>query len=240
MKILALDTSAGYACAALLEDDRLIFEARDLSGHAHSVTLLPMIESMMRAHGLKTGDIDLFAVSAGPGSYTGLRIGISTAMGLAQGRGRCCMAVSSLEALAMNLADSDGLICPVIDARRDRMYTALFVSEGGALKRCAKDELTTLTEIDRRLESLGAVVRLTGDGYEKSLAALTYGKIKKTPPLLRQASAYAVGLTAYGKLSDKKEEVVEAGMLRPVYLNAVQAERERLERLEKEKGSDEA
>ena len=114
MKLLALDSSATVATVALCEDDRLLAEYTLNNGNTHSETLLPMVESVLRSYGITVRDVDLFAASNGPGSFTGVRIGAATLKGLAFGAGKPCLGVSTLEAIAENLSVRAGLICPVI------------------------------------------------------------------------------------------------------------------------------
>ena len=233
MKILALESSAGVASVALCENEKLLHLVQDHSGHTHSETLLPMVASALEKHGLCPHDIDLFACSVGPGSYTGLRIGVATVKGLAFGTGKPCVPVSSLEALAQNCACFEGLICPVMDARRDQMYTAFFESKDQVLRRLTDDDLLPLSEIAAKVRKYGRRIRFVGDGYEKTVKALHSDLTKDTPELLRHANAYSVALCAYRKYSLSPHENYDESLLSPTYLRAVQAERERLERLSK-------
>ena len=234
MKILALESSAGTASVALCEDDKLLHLVQDRSGHTHSETLLPMIVSALEKHRLTVRDIDLFAVPAGPGSYTGLRIGVATVKGLASGTGKPCVPVSSLEALAQNAACFDGIVCPVMDARREQMYTALFESKSGKLTRKTEDMLLPLSELEKLLRKTGRTVRFVGDGYEKTAAALRV-KIKETPEPMRLANAYSVAVCALAHYLEEPDKNYDESLLSPVYLRATQAERERLQR-EEQKG----
>ena len=158
MKVLALESSAGIAGVALLEDEKILYLSEDVLGHTHSETLLPMIAECLERHGLEPKDVDLFACAAGPGSYTGVRIGVATVKGLASGSGKPCIGVSSLEALAHNCTDLEGVLCPVMDARRDQMYTALFECRRGEVKRRSEDALLPLEQLDRVLKALGRQV----------------------------------------------------------------------------------
>ena len=126
MKILGIDTTAKTATAAIVEDGRLIAITVLNTPNTHSVTLLPMIDGLLKSAGLTLNDIDVFSCSVGPGSFTGVRIGTSAIKGLAYANGKPCVGVSSLEALAMNVTAEDGIICPVMDARRGQLYNALF------------------------------------------------------------------------------------------------------------------
>lgn len=236
MKILSVDTSAGYACAALAEDTVLLHETCDLSGRAHSQTLLPMIAQMLSLHGLRPHDLDLCVCSLGPGSYTGIRIGVATVKGLLSGSGIPVVPVSSLEALASGCRFFDGVICPVIDARRDQMYTALFSCKNGELTRMTPDGVLLLSELDRLLKKTGRVVLPVGDGYEKALQKLTYGKLKPLPEEHRHTRAFGAALAGYRAYLRDPSLAVDESLLLPRYLKATQAERE-LEERKKAKGT---
>ena len=209
MKILSLDSTAKTATAALCEDETLLAEYTLNNGNTHSETLLPMVESILSAFSLKPHDIELFACAAGPGSFTGVRIGVATVKGLAFGSGRPAVGVSTLEALARNLdfGDTDAearepkIICPVMDARRGQLYTARFVRRGGGLER----EAETLP--------LGKVW-LCGDGYSLVRGLMPEGSTFETPERLRYQSAYSVALSALGAY--RRGEVQDAESLRPV------------------------
>ena len=167
MKILAVDSTAKTATVALCDDRTMLAEFTLNNGNTHSETLLPMIESMLNAFGMKPHDVDLFACSAGPGSFTGVRIGVATVKGLAFGSGRPAVGVSTLEALARNLDfgdDASKIICPVMDARRGQLYTARFVRRGSELERLTPDRAISYTEFENETLPLGKVW-LCGDGY---------------------------------------------------------------------------
>ncbi len=224
MKILALDTSAAVATVALCEDSMLLAEYTVNNGNTHSETLLPMIENVLANFKLCTKDIDLFAASAGPGSFTGVRIGVATLKGLAFGMNIPCVEVSTLEALAENAVALGGLICPVMNARRSQVYTALFQSDGKALTRILEDSAMSIAELDGYLSAFGEAVVFVGDGYKITLAALQKTTAKPIPDRLRHQSAYSVASVAYRKfligesVSDKQFKVN--------YLRPSQAERE--------------
>ncbi len=238
MRILALDSSTGFASVALTENRTLLHLTQDRSGHAHSETLLPTVVSALDKHRLTPRDIDLFSCVVGPGSYTGVRIGVATVKGLAWGSGKPCVPVSSLEALAEN-CPCDGLICPVIDARRGQMYTALFEKKNGVLHRIFEDELLPLFEIGKRLKRMNRKTLLTGDGCKTCEELLNNEKWRAAPELLCNANAYGAAVCALRIFSENAEQPLtlrktfhEADLL-PVYLRETQAERERAERLGK-------
>ena len=135
MKILALDSSATVATVAVCDDGALLAEYTLNNGNTHSETLLPMVECVLGKLSMTVNDIDIFAASSGPGSFTGVRIGAATLKGLAFAQGKTCVGVSTLEALATNLSLYEGIVCPVMNARRSQVYTALFRSNGKAFRR---------------------------------------------------------------------------------------------------------
>ena len=228
MKILSLDSSAIVASVALCEDGKLLAEYTINNGNTHSETLLPMVESVLRLWGLKADDVDLFACSAGPGSFTGVRIGAATVKGLAFGRGRPCVGVSTLEAIAENLSLHRGLICPVMNARRQQVYCALFRSDGDTLTRLLPDSALSIAELDELLAAYGEEVVFCGDGYDVTLPALTKTRPIPTPERLRHQSAYSVAQVALRHYL--AGDAVTDATLAVTYLRPSQAERTRMER----------
>ena len=232
MKILALDSSAVVGTVALCEDLKLIAHYTLNTGNTHSQTLLPMVESVLKLAEWEIGEIDLFAVSHGPGSFTGVRIGISTIKGLAFGKNIPCAGVSTLEALAYNLRGVNGIVCPVMNARRSQVYNALFDCKDGVLTRLCPDRAISIAELDEELATMQQPIYLCGDGYDITLDGLAKATVVPVPEEQRYQSAYSValcGLDAYnnGNYTDDTT-------LAPVYLRPSQAERERNERLAKE------
>lgn len=236
MKILALDSTARAASAAIAEDDRILSYTVADSGFTHSEILLPMAEELCRASSLTLSDFDYYAVTVGPGSFTGVRIGVSVVKGLAlrypETDKANCVAVSTLEALAENLTGLDGIYCAVMDARRGEVYNALFRYEGGTLVRLCEDRALPLSVLAEELNTVyGAYpVRLVGDGYEvaeKALSAVGVSLVP-TPALLRLQNAASVAKCAYRLINEGK--AVTDRTLSPVYLRLPQAERERLEK----------
>lgn len=228
MKILSLDTSAVVASVAVSEDLTPLAEYTLNNGNTHSETLLPMVESALDALSLKVSDVDLFALSAGPGSFTGVRIGAATVKGLAFGSEKPCVEVSTLEALAENLAFSEGLICPVMNARRSQVYTALFRSNGKELTRLMPDSALSIEELDAILSEYGESVSLVGDGYGITEKEITKTALKFVPEPLRLQSALSVARVAYRKYA--AGEYGDDKALSVNYLRPSQAERERAER----------
>ncbi len=228
MKILSLDSSAEVASVALCENEALLAEYTLNNKNTHSETLLPMIESILGKLNMTADQIDLFAASSGPGSFTGVRIGAATLKGLAFGKSTPCVEVSTLEALAENLVIHKGLICPVMNARRSQVYTALFRSDGQALTRLLPDSAMSISELDALLSEYGEAVAFCGDGYGITVSALTSTSSEFVPNRLRHQSAYSVAQVAYrqytqgASVTDKKFKVT--------YLRPSQAEREMAEK----------
>ncbi len=224
MKILALDTSATVATVALCEDERLLAEYTLNNGNTHSETLLPMVESVLKNFRMTPKDIDLFAVCAGPGSFTGVRIGAATLKGLAFGTATPCVEVSTLEALAQNAVMYKGLICPVMNARRSQVYTALFRSDGQKLSRLTPDCAMAISELDQMLSVYGEPVAFTGDGYDITLAEIKQTPVYPTPIRQQFQSACSVASVAYRMYLNG--ETVSDKVLKVNYLRPSQAERE--------------
>ena len=230
MLILAFESSARAASVALVEDGRLISQYSQCSGLTHSRTLLPMAEDMLKNAELSLDKVDLFAVAHGPGSFTGVRIGVSTVKGLAWAADKPCVGVSTLEAMAWHGLAAGGLVCPVMDARRAQVYNALFRVENGKPVRLCEDRPIALSQLAEELRTLSAPAFLIGDGAELAEKYLREQAIPCTvaPENLRWQSAWGVAMAAMDKTPGN------ADALLPVYLRLSQAERERQERLAKE------
>ena len=230
MLILAFESSAKAASVALVEDGRLISQYSQCSGLTHSRTLLPLAEDMLKNAELSLDKVDLFAVAHGPGSFTGVRIGVSTVKGLAWAADKPCVGVSTLEAMAWHGLAAGGLICPVMDARRSQVYNALFRVENGKLIRLCEDRPIALSQLAEELRALNAPAFLIGDGAELAEKYLREQAISCTvaPENLRWQSAWGVAMAAMDKAPGN------ADALLPVYLRLSQAERERQERLARE------
>ncbi len=235
MKILALDSTAGPASAAILEDGKLLGEYFINTRQTHSQTLLPMVESVLQCTGSTLEEIGLFAVSAGPGSFTGVRIGVACIKGLAFPKDTLCAGVSTLEAMAYNLVDREGILCAVMDARCGQVYNALFAADGKKLTRITEDRALAAEELAQECKKYEQPIFLVGDGAE-----LCYNKdsfqqlnVELPPQPLRYQRAWGVALAA-GKAYQEGKAVVPA-QLAPVYLRLPQAERELKKRLEQKK-----
>ena len=234
MKILAIESSALTASVALCEDTLPIAAMTLQTGHTHSDTLLPMIEQLLAHAGWSVEDIDLFAVPVGPGSFTGIRIGVSLIKGLAFDSGKPCVGVSSLEGMAYNLVGFSGILCPVMDARRNQLYNALFRWDGDTLVRLTEDRLIPATELANELSAYGEQVILTGEGSAILQKASTEDVTYVIPsPLM--ATQNAVGVAQLALCEYNVGKAVSDGELLPVYLRPSQAERERNERIAEQK-----
>lgn len=232
MKLLALESSAKAASCAVLEDGALLASAWQATGLTHSRTLLPMAEDMLRNSELTVQDMDTVAVAAGPGSFTGLRIGVAAVKGLAWASEKPCIPVSTLEAMAWPLACMEGLIVCAMDARRQQIYNAVFLADGGTLTRLREDRALSLEDAAADLAKMDGPMTIVGDGARLCYDFLT-GRgtaCQLAPGHLRLQSAVGVGLAAYRRWP---EGTVSAQDLTPVYLRLSQAERERLAREEK-------
>lgn len=222
--ILGIDSSAITAGCALMDDSGKVIAEQFLNTkHTHSQTLLPMIDSMLKCAGVAVSELDAAAVTVGPGSFTGLRIGVSTVKGMCYGAGIKCVPVSSLEAIAYNFPGIDGTIVCCMDARCGQVYNAIFRSEGGVITRQCADRAIRLEELARELEAMSGRIILAGDGAELAHKS-TEGKYELAPYPLRFQRGSGVCLAAMGR------EQIDPAALMPSYLRLPQAERERLAR----------
>ena len=233
MKILALETSAKAVSCALYEDGKRLAFSFQNSGLTHSCTLMPMVDDMLRNCECDKHSIDVIACAAGPGSFTGLRIGIAATKGLAWGLEKPCAGVSTLEAMAAQMGGTMDTVVAVMDARRNQVYNALFRAEGGALTRLTEDRAIALEELGKDLENEKNPVFLVGDGSN-----LCYNTLKEALPNLvlppehrMHQRAAGVGLVAAEMIA--RGEPGDAATLEPNYLRLSQAERERLAREQK-------
>lgn len=233
MKILAVDSSAGAASAAVTENEKILSECFLNIGLTHSQTLMPMIEAALKNAGLTIHDIDMLAVTNGPGSFTGVRIGVAAIKGLAVGAELPCCGISTLEAMAQSFAGfTDCIICGAMDARRSQVYTALFRCENGEIKRLTEDEAISIEQLGERLAVFEEPIFLVGDG-----AALCFKMLGKNadniylaPENIRYQRASGAAFAAVRG----EYKPVSAGELEVKYLRLPQAEREL--KLKKEKG----
>ena len=229
MLTLAFESSAKAASAALCEDGRLISQVIQCSGLTHSRTLLPMAEDLLKNAETDMKQIDCFAVAQGPGSFTGIRIGIATVKGLAWAAEKPCIGVSTLAAMAWNGTAAGGLVCAVMDARRSEVYSALFRIRDGIPVRLCPDRAISLSALAEELETMDETPFLVGDGAELTASFLRERELafRFPPECLRWQSAWGVAMESVGKKQISSQELL------PVYLRLSQAERERQARLMK-------
>lgn len=221
--ILGIESSAISAGCALTEGGKIVAESFLNTRHTHSETLLPMVRDMLKSAGVTLSDVERIAVTAGPGSFTGLRIGIATVKGLCMGAEKPCVGVSTLETIAYNFTGTDGVICACMDARCKQVYNALFRSENGIITRICDDRAITLAELSEELSKLDEKIILAGDGAEIT-DAFTEGKFSLAPPQLRFQRGSGVCFAA------ENAEVIKPEALMSTYLRLPQAERERMAR----------
>ena len=233
MLILAFETSAKAASVALTEGGKLLGEAYQNTGLTHSQTLMVMAEDVLKQCGKLAADVEAVAVAEGPGSFTGVRIGVAAAKGFAWGKEIPCYGVSTLEAMAESLGAFDGYVCPCMDARRSQVYNALFLAEGGKLTRVSEDRAIALADLKEELKNLPKSVFLVGDG-----ANLCYNTLKEDVPNLvlppeHRIHQRAVGVAILAQRMADAGIAPSGGELNPNYLRLSQAEREKLERNKK-------
>lgn len=231
MLTLAFESSAKAASVALCQDGSLLSQSLQCTGLTHSRTLLPMAEDLLKNTGYTMADIDIFAVARGPGSFTGIRIGVSAVKGLSWAAGKPCIGVSTLAAMAWNGISAGGLICAVMDARRFEVYQAFFRIEEGRPVRLCPDRAISLEVLAEELAASSDVPFLVGDG-----AVLADEYLRKcglqtrlAPEPLRFQNAWGVAMEAEGKPPGSSQDLL------PVYLRLSQAERERQARMRKQK-----
>ena len=241
MKILALETSAKSVSVAVTEDGVLLAQSYQNRGLTHSVTLMPLLDTMLQSAGLTLDDIGLVAVTHGPGSFTGLRIGVAAVKGMAQVLDKPCIAVSALEGLAYNLSDRTGIICPALDARCGQVYTAWFDADR-QMQRMHEDCALMADQLCEQLIPLSqqAPITLVGDG-----AQLVKDTMQTIDPQLADRLllpgkhlllqyAYGIGLAAWRQVTQQKMPLISAQQLVPVYLKLPQAQRELQLKLKKQ------
>ena len=224
MLILGIDTAAAPCCAAVYDTDKQQTLGSVVINNklTHSVTLMPVVSDLLRNSGITTEDIDLFAVANGPGSFTGLRIGISAVKGMAFTASKPCAAVSTLEAMAYNVAMCDGVVCASIDARCNQVYTATFLNDNGTVTRLTDEECLKADELAARLSEYDGDIILVGDGAQLVKKAADEQGIdtRLAPDPLRFQTGYGVCLAAMNA------ERIAPEQLMPMYLKLPQAQRE--------------
>lgn len=222
MKILAVDSSAKACSVAILEDNRILGSFFINTALTHSQTLVPMIDSVLKNTSSHMESIDYFAVSTGPGSFTGVRIGVSAIKGIAMPLNKLCAAVSTLEAMAYNVIDSDCVVCAVMDARCNQVYNAMFRVENGAVSRLCEDRALSIDDLGNELKGCKEKIILIGDGAE--LCYNSFKELSSNILLSQEAQRYqnAVGVA----MASVEKPLISAAELMPSYLRLPQAERE--------------
>lgn len=235
MKILALDSSGLVASVAVAQDDVLVAEYTVNYKKTHSQTLLPMLDEIVSMTEMDLGSIDAIALAAGPGSFTGLRIGAATAKGLGLALDKPIVSVPTVDALAYNLYDTDKVICPMMDARRRQVYTGLYTFENHCLKTLKEQTPAAVEDLAGWLNELGREVIFLGDGvpvYRGIVEEKVKVPFSFAPAHLHRQRAGAVA--ALGMVYFREGRLENARDCRPEYLRLSQAERERAEKLKKE------
>ena len=227
MKILGVDSSATAASAAVYCDGKILADVFSNTGLTHSQTLLPMVESVLKSAGCTVNDIDLIAVSNGPGSFTGVRIGVSAIKGIAQPLSKKCVAVSTLEAIAKPLENTGCLAVAVMDARCNQVYTARFDCSGG-FKRVSPDEAITIDELGEKLTDITQPIVLIGDGTNVAYKKLAdkLANVSTASACVRYQNGSSVALIAAENYENGTLEALDAKDVLPNYLRLSQAERE--------------
>ena len=235
MLTLAFETSAKAASVALTENGKLLGESYQNTGLTHSQTLMVMAEDLLKQCGKTVSDITAVAVAEGPGSFTGVRIGVAAAKGLSWGGQIPCYGVSTLEAMAESLGVWEGHICACMDARRNQVYNALFLVDKGVITRVSEDRAIALTDLKEDLEHIDGPIFLVGDGSSLTHKMLSNEIDSLILPPEHRMHQRAVGVAL---LAEKKQAAGDSGdgnALTPNYLRLSQAERERAEKMQNAK-----
>ena len=233
MNIVAIDTSGPVASCAVMKDGEIVHAISMNQGLTHSETIMPALDESMFAAGLTAKEVDVFAAVAGPGSFTGVRIGVCAVKGLAHAYNTPCVQIDALEALAMNFQHFNGIACPILDARRNQVYCAAFDMKNGLPERILEDDAIEIGAFleklprDRKLVFLGDGLRVHAQKIRETLGEQAI----IAPANLRQLRAEAACLLA----EQKKDQWMEGRMLTPIYLRVPQAERERNARMNEAK-----
>ena len=235
MKVLSLDTATASATCAILDDNSVLGEITFNYKKQHSLILMPIIDELFNNVGMSINDIDGFVASKGPGSFTGLRIGLSTIKGLSQGMDKPFVTVSTLDSLAYNLAYTDGIICPILDALRDNVYTALYNFNNNELNRISEYVNISIDELIEILKEKNCSITFVGDGVpkfkDKLIADLPEASF--APMHLNLAKASSLGELGLNLLSKGIKDNLYSSV--PIYLRLPQAEREYADKIRKMK-----
>ncbi|NLB42203.1 MAG: tRNA (adenosine(37)-N6)-threonylcarbamoyltransferase complex dimerization subunit type 1 TsaB [Clostridiales bacterium] len=238
MKVLAIDSSSVVAGVAILDGDQLLYEVYHHHKRNHSEILMPLVEEALHSSDLMPGDIDLFAVSGGPGSFTGLRIGVSTVKGLAQAVEKPVVAVPTLDAMAWNFVSTNAIVCPIMDARRNQVYTSVYRWQRDDCIKLMPYSALPLEELIEHLNSYNEAVTYVGDGISayRSLLEEKMGKraIFAPPYLAYQRASVIAHL---GQKQALAGNVIHYRDLKPFYLRLSQAEQKRKQKEEAQHGA---
>ena len=233
MKVLAIDSSSVVAGVAILDGDQLLYEVYHHHKRNHSEILMPLVEEALNSSDLQPEDIDLFAVSEGPGSFTGLRIGVSTIKGLAQAVEKPVVAVPTLDAMAWNIVSSGVLVCPIMDARRNQVYTSVYRRQGDECNKLMPYSALPLEELTEHLNTYREDVTFVGDGIPvyRSLPEEKMGmRAIFAPPYLAYQRASVIA--CLGQKQALAGNEIHYRELKPFYLRKSQAEQKRKQKEE--------
>ena len=229
MLIFGIDTCCMAATAAIVDENVLVAETVINRKKTHSELMMPQIENMFKMAEISPSEVDVFAAAVGPGSFTGVRIGVATAKAMAEGLDKPCVAVSTLEALAHSSKFFDGIAAPILDARRDQVYNALFECGASGLARLTEDRALGLEELLEELKDLGKNVIFMGDGclvFKEKIKEVLGGKAFFAPKITAMNLGGAVA--ELGALKYKEEGGIHYSSLVPSYVRLSQAERDLL------------
>ena len=233
MLILAFETSAKAASVALTENGKLLGESYQNTGLTHSQTLMVMAEDMLKQCGKTVDDVTAVAVAEGPGSFTGVRIGVAAAKGFAWGKQIPCYGISTLEAMAESLGIYEGYVCPVMDARRSQVYNALFYVNHGTIQRLQEDRAIALSDLAEELKTLEGPIYLVGDGSDLTYKTLSSEINNLILPPEHRKHQRATGVAILAAKKQAAGDIGDGAALQPNYLRLSQAERERMEKEKK-------
>ena len=225
MLILSVDSSASPASVCLFENGKIIADYYLNTGFTHSQTLMAMAESVMKISCKKPEEIDLYAVNSGPGSFTGVRIGVSAVKGMAYAANKPCVSVSTLESMAYNCLGNDCVVCACMDARRSQVYNALFKVNGSIITRLCEDRAISIDDLLPALYEITDKIFLVGDGAHLVADRAENDSIVQAPAKSVFQRASSVALAAEEKYG--RGEILSSASLMPTYLRLSQAERER-------------
>lgn len=231
MRILAIDSSATAASAALVEDGKVLGEFYINTKLTHSQTLMPMVDDVLKCTRTGLREVDFFAVSAGPGSFTGIRIGVAAVKGLAMAQNKPCVGVSTLEAIATNLAHAEGTVCAVMDARCRQVYNAVFFAHAGKLERLTPDRALSMDDLAQECEKYAKPLFLVGDGAKLCYNNERFSRLNPVLPPEPLIYQRACGVAKAAQAVLEQGGAVTPAALMPVYLRVPQAERELKKRM---------